>query len=742
MASARIASRFTLALLLAVGCAAPVVTARPSARAATPDTASAARRSASARPFDDYVGQFGATDDPDMVLSIYADSGRWWMQPTDNPRFELVAAGADTFDVPTIKHRLAFQRDAAGRVTGVRVRGGGGFDHPVAPRISDRPIIVRFVAMTRTDTMIPMRDGTRLHTVIVAPAVSGGRLPIVLERTPYGVAHWDPMRVNVALRSLVADGSGGYIFVFQDIRGRFGSEGRFEMMRPPRETQTAAGAKSAVDESTDAWDTIDWLVRHVPRNNGRVGIRGISYNGWLATMALRDPHPALRAASPQAPVGDLWQGDDFFHNGAFRLSYAYEFATMLESSREMTEAKLDGEGDAYDWYLRLGSLTALDSLVNGRLPTWTAFFAHPGYDAYWRARDVRRQINRPGDRRVPTLVVGGRWDQEDPLGPLVTYAALERGDSLGMNRLVLGPWHHGQWSAGSGRRLGALNWGTKTGPFFRDSVEAPWFAHWLKDAPPPTLPEALVFRSGTNEWNWLTRWPAQGASTRPLFLRDGGALAFEAPPAAGSASDAYVSDPATPVPYRARPIKETFGEGMSGWMTWLAEDQRFVAGRPDVLHWQTAPLADDVTVTGDVVARLFASTTGRDADWVVKLIDVHPDGVSGADSAMAGYQLMVAGEILRGRYRRSPDQPIPFKPGTVDSVALTLRGVHHTFRRGHRIMVQVQSSWFPLYDRNPQSWVPNIFKARPTDFRPATHRVHRSATYPSRVELPVIVGSG
>jgi putative CocE/NonD family hydrolase len=736
MTSARHPARLSFALLLGIACAAPSRSTSAPAPAPAPDTASAAPLPATAHPFSEYVGQYAASDDGEMVLSIYADSGRKWMQPTDNPRFELVAAGADTFDVPAIQHRLAFQRDAAGRVTGVRVRGGGGSDHPVAPRISDSPIIVRFTAMTRIDTMIPMRDGTRLHTVVIAPVAPSAPLPILLQRTPYGAGHWDPTRVNVALRSLVADGAGGYIFAFQDIRGRFGSEGSFVMMRPPRETQTAAGATPRTDESTDAWDTIDWLVHHVPHNNGRVGIRGISYDGWLSTMALREPHPALRAASPQAPVGDLWQGDDFFHNGAFRLSYGYEFATMLESSREMTEPKLGGEGDAYDWYLRLGSLAALDTM-KGRLPTWAAFVAHPSYDAYWRARDVRPQINRPRDRRVPTLVVGGRWDQEDPLGPLVTYAALERGDSLGENMLVLGPWHHGQWSMGSGRRLGALDWGTQTGRFFRDSVEAPWFAHWLKDAPAPALPEALVFRSGENRWDRLTRWPAPATVTRTLFLGDGRALATEMPRAGTHASDAFVSDPANPVPYRARPIKETFGEGMRGWWTWLAEDQRFVAGRPDVLLWQTAPLAEDLTVTGDVVARLFASTTGRDADWVVKLIDVHPDSVSRADSAMAGYQLMVAGDILRGRYRRSFAQPVPVTPGAVEPYVLTLRGVDHTFRRGHRIMVQVQSSWFPLYDRNPQSWVPNIFTARASDFRSATHRVYRSARYPSRVELPV-----
>jgi putative CocE/NonD family hydrolase len=737
MTAARFA-RLALALFIAVACATPGVTARPVSAAAIPDSASALPRSARAHPFDDYVGQYAATDNGDMVLSIYADSGRQWMQPTDNPRFELVAAGIDTFDVPAIRHRLAFQRDASGRVTGVRVRGGD-FDHPIAPRISDRPIIVRFVAMTRTDTMIPMRDGTRLHTVIITPSVHRAPLPIMLERTPYGVERWDATRVNVALRSLVADGRDGYVFVFQDIRGRFGSEGKFEMMRPPRETPPTAVGKPPVDESTDAFDTIDWLVHHVPGNNGRVGIRGVSYDGWLATMALRGPHAALRAASPQAPVGDLWQGDDFFHNGAFRLSYGYEFATMLESSREMTEPKLGGEGDAYDWYLRLGSLAALDSLVKGRLPTWTAFVAHPSYDAYWRARDVRPQIARPGDRRVPTLVVGGRWDQEDPLGPLITYAALERGDSLNVNRLVLGPWHHGQWSMGSGRRLGALDWGTETGRYFRDSVEAPWFAHWLKDAPAPALPEALVFRSGDDRWDRLASWPAPATDTRPLFLHDGGALAFDAPRASGNPSDSFVSDPAKPVPYRARPIKETFGEGMSGWWTWLAEDQRFVAERPDVLHWQTAPLAEAVTVAGDVVATLFASTTGRDADWVVKLIDVHPDSVAGGDSAMAGYELMVAGDILRGRYRRSFDRPIPVTPGAVEPYTLTLHGVDHTFGRGHRIMVEVQSSWFPLYDRNPQSWVANIFTARASDFRSATHRVYRSARYPSRVELPVVM---
>ena len=599
--------------------------------------------------------------------------------------------------------------------------------------------------MTRTDTVIPMRDGTRLHTVILAPAERRGPLPVLLQRTPYGVARWTGDRVNAAHATLARD---GYIFAFQDVRGRFGSGGEFVMIRPPRDP----GTPGSVDESTDAYDTIDWLVKHVPGNSGRVGMFGVSYPGWLTTMALRGPHPALRAASPQAPVGDMFLGDDFFHNGAFRLSYGYEYAVMMESTHESTPVALDGAGDAYDWYLRQGPLATLTARLGGRLPTWTAFAAHPNYDAFWRARAVPGQINRPGDRRVPTLVVGGRWDQEDPLGPLLTYAALERGDAGGQNTLVEGPWNHGGWG-GPGARLGVVPFGSETGTYFRDSVQAPWFAHHLKDGPVPALPEALVFRSGANRWMRYDAWPPRNTARRALYLREGGRLAFEAPAdgpnampndaAGGGAADAYVSDPAAPVPYRRRPIQATYAPTGSGWSTWLAEDQRFLDGRRDVLRWQTAPLAEDVTVSGDVVAHLFASTTGTDADWVVKLVDVYPDssgGASAADSGMAGYQLMVAGDILRGRFRRAAERPEPVRPGAVEEYRVPLRAVDHRFLRGHRIMVQVQSSWFPLYDRNPQTYVPNIFAAAAGDFRPATHRVYRSARRPSRLELPVAAG--
>jgi predicted acyl esterase len=529
-------------------------TATPSTPARVPPRPAATSVAPTAAPdtADAYAGRYADSPTADMVLSIYREGGRYFLQPTENPRFELAPAGADTFDVPAIRHRIVFVRGAGAQVTALRMRTGDGRELPPTPRLDRRPDVVRFAELTRTDTVIPMRDGTRLHTVIFTPAGAHGPLPILLERTPYGVAHWDPTRVNVVHRALVAD-RGGYVFVFQDVRGRFGSGGAFAMFRPP------ARPGGGVDESTDAYDTVDWLVRHVPGNNGRVGIRGISYGGWLATMALRGPHPALAAASPQAPVGDLWRGDDFFHNGAFRLSYGYEFAAFLETARDSLtgttydappggppNAALNGPPDgppngarvdAYDWYLRHGPLSALTARAAGRLPTWTDFTRHPDYDAFWRARAVDRQVNRPGDRRVPTLVVGGRWDQEDPFGPLVTYATLERGDTAGtagrgVNNLVLGPWHHGQWSQGPGRRLGALEWGSATGTYFRDSLEAPWFAHHLKARPRLRCPRrSSSARAPTGGSVTPSGRPARGRRARCTSARAGASRSSRPAPA-------------------------------------------------------------------------------------------------------------------------------------------------------------------------------------------------------------------
>ncbi len=567
----------------------------------------------------------------------------------------------------------------------------------------------------RTEAMIPTRDGVRLFTVIVAPRDATGPLPILMERTPYGAA-------GAARNSAVL----GYIVVFQDIRGRFGSEGMFEMNRPPH------SGHAGTDESTDTYDTIDWLVKNVPNNNGRVGVFGISYPGWLTAVAGIGAHPALKAISPQAPMGDAWMGDDFFHHGAFRLSYGLEYSWMMEASTDLSVTPSPGRYDTYEWYRSFPTLGALTQAVGAdQWPTWRHFVEHPAYDSVWQARALPRYFTHT---TVPTLTVGGWWDQEDEYGPLASYATLERTDTARVNFLVMGPWYHGQWFADSGVALGNLRFGRATGVDFR-ALQSRWFAYWLKDHGDGKFAEATVFDAGTNEWRSFDRWPPAAAHAQRLYFRENGRLSFDAP-AAATGADQYVSDPVHPVPYRPRPVERTYSP-TSRWRRWETEDQRFVDGRPDVLTWQTAPLTEDVTVAGNVVAHLFASTTGSDADWVVKLIDVYPDTVPDR-LTMGGYELMVTGEILRGRYRTSWERPAPIPPNQVEPYTVDLHQQAYTFRKGHRIMVQVQSTWFPLYDRNPQTFVPNIFKARAEDYRARVHRVYRTVKYPSSVEIDVV----
>ena len=569
----------------------------------------------------------------------------------------------------------------------------------------------------RREAMIPMRDGIRLRTLIIAPRQTAAALPILLIRTPYN-AEGQARNFPGPYRFLAAD---GYVFAFQDIRGRAGSQGEYLMNRPLRADSTG------VDEATDTYDTVEWLVRNVPNTNGRVGGLGISYPGWLATMQALSGHPALRAVSPQAPMTDTWMGDDFFHNGAFRMSYGVEYTYGMEVGVFDV-----GVYDMYDWYRRLGVLSNVTRLLGRSWPSWDAFLAHPNYDAYWQARATQRRIR---GTPVAVLTVGGWYDQEDIFGPPATYAAFERFDTLGVNRLVMGPWNHGGWYD-PGTALGQVQFGDSTGVWFRREVEAPFFAYYLKDRGPLTLPEALAFEGGSNRWRRFDAWPPREAIPRNLYFLEGGRLGFDAPTATANAFDEYVSDPAHPVPYRPRPVQVTYSQG-SQWGIWQAMDQRFVEGRPDVLAWATEPLAEDVVIAGDLSARLFASTTGSDADWVVKLIDVYPDTVQ-ADRQMGGYQLMVSGEILRGRFRRSFERPEPIASSEVFEYTVRLDPQSYRFQRGHRIMVQVQSTWFPLYDRNPQSFVPNIFEARPGDYRAQTHRIWRTARFPSRVVLPVL----
>lgn len=578
---------------------------------------------------------------------------------------------------------------------------------------------------TRTEAMIPMRDGVRLYTQVYVPTQSAEPIPILLLRTPYGIGQFTPERLAAAMPELAAD---GYIFVLQDIRGRFKSEGEFVMLRQPRDSKDT----KAIDESTDTYDTIEWLLKNVPNHNDRVGMAGTSYGAWLTVMGMLDPHPALKAAVPQASPADMWIGDDFHHHGAFRLSYGFEYAYRMESSKEIADvSSVINRFDTYEWYLDLGPLSNVNAKhAHGRLPTWNDFVNHPDYDAFWKRQAFAPWLTRV---TVPTLNVAGWWDQEDFYGPLKIYELLERHDSKNMNFLVVGPWNHGGWSR-EGRKLGRLDFGSATATHYRKNVLAPFFAYHLKGKGNLDLPEALTFRTGGNEWVRHDAWPpTREVTERRLYFREDGKLSFDAPrPASADAFDSYISDPAHPVPYRPRPI-----ELRTGWTTWLVEDQRFVHHRPDVLAWVTEPLQKDIVVSGKIAAHLFASTTGTDSDWIVKLIDVFPEDYP-LDPKMGGYQLMIAADVFRGRYHQSFEKPEPLAPGSVIHYQIPFPANDHVFLKGHRVMVQVQSTWFPVIDRNPQRFVPNIFLARESDFQAATQRVFRSARQASHIALPVV----
>jgi putative CocE/NonD family hydrolase len=582
-----------------------------------------------------------------------------------------------------------------------------------------------------SDVMVPMRDGKRLNTKIFVPRGQTGPLPIIFKRTPYGI-QGAANNFNAYYKALAED---GYIFVHQDIRGKFGSEGDFVMQRPARGNDT-----NAIDEGTDTYDTIDWLIKNVRNNNGRVGMLGVSYDGWTTIMGAIEPHPALKAISPQASPADMWMGDDFHHNGAFRLSYGFEYAAMMESGKDVQQFSFD-RYDTFDWYLSLGPLKNInEKYLKGKIPTWNDYVAHPDYDEFWKRQTMIPHLTSV---KVPTLNVAGWWDQEDFYGPIAIYDALEKHDTQGMNYLVVGPWRHGGWSGGTGDTLGAIPFGSNTAEYFREKVQAPFFAYYLKDKGTRDFPQALTFEAGANEWRRWDQWPptkstqTQGLYFGPnetLTMADAKASALQTSP---TEFDEYLSDPAHPVPYRQRPIQPTYFPGGSKWSTWLVEDQRFVDDRPDVLSWETQTLSEDVTVAGEIVAHLFASTTGTDADWIVKLIDVYPEEHP-SNWNLAGFQLMVSNEVFRGRYRTGFEKPQPIEPNKVLGYTWSLHTQNYTFKRGHRIMVQVQSTWFPIIDRNPQTFVPNIFQAAESDFKAATHRVYRTPQYPSRVDVPVV----
>jgi len=598
---------------------------------------------------------------------------------------------------------------------------------------------------TRRDVMIPMRDGVKLHTVILIPK-GAKNAPILLTRTPYSAteltshaasAHLGPILwgYDNATEVIV---EGGYIRVVQDVRGKYDSEGDYVMNRPLHGPLNP----TPVDHSTDTYDTIDWLVKNLPESNGKVGILGISYDGFLPLMALINPHPALKVSVPMNPMVDGWMGDDWFHNGAFRqqnMPYIYE----QEATRDNKAKWWVSHFDDYDEYLHAGSAGELGR-EHGleQVGFWRKILEHPSYDSWWQQQAMDK-ILAAQPLKVPTMLVHSLWDQEDIYGAIAVYKAIKPKDTNNDKVfLVMGPWHHGQ-EIEDASSLGALKFSSDTGLYFRKEILAPFVAQYLKDgAPKANVAPVSAFETGANKWQRLPAWPA-GCSTgcaihaTSLYLSTGLGLSFAAPKTTDAAFDEYVSDPAKPVPFRARPNQPVGYSGRFTWPQWLVDDQREASGRPDVLAFVSGELREPLKISGQPVANIVASTSGTDSDWVVKLIDVYPDEVAGQEE-MGGYQLMVSADVFRGRYRESLETAKPIASDKPLLYKFNLPTANHVFLPGHRIMVQIQSSWFPLYDRNPQTFVPNIFWAKPGDYRKATQRIYHAPTQTSFIELPVV----
>jgi hypothetical protein len=578
--------------------------------------------------------------------------------------------------------------------------------------------------------MIPMRDGIMLNTIVLSPVNQHGSYPFLINRTPYGIDENYPGGNQVISLSdkfpYYTMAKEGYIFIFQDIRGRFKSQGRFEIHQP----LIHQNEKNVIDESTDTWDTIDWLLHNVKNNNGKAGITGISYPGWLALVGSVNPHPALKASSEQACMSDLFLGDDFHHNGAFRLSYGFEYTYELEINHTNSDFPFPAF-DLFDWYFQLGSLKNVnEKYFHDKIPTWNNFVKHPDYDSFWQKNSPLSYVNKV---EIPQLHVGGYFDQEDLNGPQLMYGHMEKNDVQNINHIVLGPWYHGQWGRGRGDSIGLISFGSSTGEEFR-VLQKKWFDYYLKGIGDGKFDEAYAFQTGSNIWKTYSSWPPREASIKSLYAGPDNSAGFSKPSNSGFVS--YISDPQKPVPYRTLPIEATYGKG-SRWRPWQVEDQRFVYTRPDVISFTTDSLKDDLVVTGQVNAHLFASTTGTDADWIVKLIDVYPDWDS-SNFKLSSYQLPVTMEVFRSRFRRSFSNPEALVPGKPEEFLIGLHQVNHVFKKGHKLMIQVQSSWFPMIDRNPQKFIPNIFEAKESDFIKATQTIYFSPQFPSRIDLPVM----
>lgn len=591
----------------------------------------------------------------------------------------------------------------------------------------------------KREVQIPMRDGAKLFTAIYTPKDTSRTYPFLLQRTPYSVHPYGADAYPEHLGPSAAFQKEGFIFVYQDVRGRMMSEGEFVNMRPQR-----AVSGAAVDESTDTYDTLEWLLKHVEGNNGKAGQWGISYPGFYTAVGMLSGHPALKAVSPEAPITDWFAGDDFHRNGALWLPHAFNFMVNFGKPRpqptsDWPKAFHHGTSDGYEWFLRLGPTGATRQYTKD-VAFWNEMLDHPDYDAFWQSRNLRPQLK---DVKPAVLTVGGWFDAENLFGALQVFKTLVRQSPATDNRLVMGPWSHGGWERTKGDHLGPVQFGADTSAWFQAEVLLPFFLHHLKDAKEPALPKATVFETGANRWHRLEAWPPAAAKEEKLYFQSGGRLSFT-PPSSDGGADSYLSDPSKPVPF-----VEQVAIGMP--KDYMTADQRFAGRRPDVLVFQTEPLAADLTLAGPLRPELFVATTGTDADWVVKLIDVYPDDFRNPDfhesgspwdrtpNPMGGYQQLVRGEVMRGKYRDSLSKPTPFAPGQPTRVAWSMNDIFHTFRKGHRVMVQIQSTWFPLMDRNPQQFM-NINKARPEDYRKATHTVFHDAARPSGIGVGVWSG--
>jgi uncharacterized protein len=593
---------------------------------------------------------------------------------------------------------------------------------------------------TYQQVMIPVRDGVHLQTVILTPVDQKGPQPILFRRTPYGVPDKAPDELPHALVELARD---GYIFVIQNLRGRFKSEGEFLLS-----SYVDLADPKATNETTDAYDSIEWLVRNVPNSNGKVGMFGVSYDGLTTALTLLHPHPALKAISEQASPVDQWMNDDDHRYGALRESYNFEYAVMEQADKNSNTHMGFETYDSYEWYLDVGPLSNLNAkYLHGKIPYWNSTMEHPDYDDFWKKEAWVRQLHAS---TVPNLNVAGFWDQEDPWGPWQIFRHAEEHDPERTNFIVAGPWFHGQWQTAKADSIGLIPFGGhETAREFREKIEAPFFRYYLHGEGEKPAWQASTFQSGSNTWHTYAAWPPKEAQATNLYLHADGTLSFAGPKADEQQYREYVSDPANPVPYRQRPISPTYPAG--DWRTWEVADQRFVSDRPDVLSFVSAPLEHDLTVTGPLAASLFACTSGTDSDFVMKLIDVFPqdaqknewDAEAGPKpgqyaQSLNGYELPIAMEVRRGRYLRSFEHPEALKANEATAWEIPLRDHDHVFLKGHRIMVQIQSTWFPLIDRNPQKFVPSIYQAKASDFEKATQRVYCSPKMASHVVLPVV----